>query len=131
MTRITATLSVLSDKVRPDQITSILSFTPDHTVLKGSDRNPPRPVPKAFGWYVTSVQSGEGTVDETLSFLLKRLDKLYLGIRNISDIDPSIQITFHVSVTPYSDGVSLYFREETINGVSRFGGSLDIEFFET
>jgi len=131
MSRITATLSVLSDKVRPDQITSILSFTPDHSVLKGADRNPPRPVPKAFGWYVTLAQQDDSTVDEVLSLLLKRLGALYSRVQKLYETDPDVQIKFHVSVAPYSESVSLYFRAETINGVSKFGGSLDIEFFDT
>jgi Domain of unknown function (DUF4279) len=130
MSRITATLSVLSDKIQPDQITSILSFTPDHFVLKGSDRIPPRPVPRVFGWYVTSTQQSESTVDEVLSVLLRRLGTLYNRIQKLSDTDPDVQVKFLVSVAPYSEKVSLYFQAETISDVSKFGGSLDIEFFE-
>ncbi len=130
MSRITAMLSVLSDRIRPDRITSILSFTPDHSVLKGDDRNPPRSVPKAYGWYVTSKSEDDSTADEVLSFLLKRLGVVYSRIPNLLEDDPDIRVIFHVAIAPYSENVPLYFCAETVNGVSKFGGSLDIGFFD-
>jgi len=119
-----------SDQVHPDQITAILSFTPDHTVLKGADRDPPRPVPKSFGWYVTSMQQGGGTVDGVLSLLLKRPGLLYGKLQSLYEADPDVRVEFHVSVVPPAEKISLYFRPETINGLSKFGGSLDLEFFD-
>lgn len=130
MSRITATLSVLSEQIRPDQMTSILSFTPDHSVLKGIERNPPRPLPKAFGWYVASTQIANSTVDDVLSSLLKRLGTLHRRIRRLYEIDPDLEVRFQISIAPYSEDIVLHFRAKTVSGLSRFGGSLDIEFFE-
>lgn len=130
MSRLTVTFSVLSGRIRPDQITSILSFTPDHSVLKGNYRNPPRSVPKAYGWYVTCKSRDDSTADEVLAFLLKRLGDVYSRIPRLLEIDPDIRVIFHVAIAPYSENVPLYFRAETVTGVSRFGSSLDIEFFD-
>jgi hypothetical protein len=130
MSRITATLSVVSDRIRPDQITSLLSFTPDHSVLKGDDRTPPRSVPKSYGWYVTSRSEVDATADGVLSSLLKRVGAVYDRIASLLEEDPDIRVTFHVAIVPYSENVSLYFRAETITCVSKFGGALDIEFFD-
>jgi hypothetical protein len=130
MSRLTVTLSVLSDRIRPDEITSILSFTPDHCVLKGDHRNPPRSVPKAYGWYVTSKARDDSTADEVLTFLLKRLGDVYSRIPTLLEADPDIRVIFHVAIAPYSENVSLYFRAETVTDVSKFGSSLDIEFFD-
>jgi len=130
MTRITATLSVLSDRVRPDQTTVILGLAPDHSVLKGSDRTPPRAMPELYGWYVTIVSSDDSTVDEVLSALLERLDTLHERIPKLREADPHLQVRFQVAVTPYSTDVSLYVDADTVASVARFGASLDIEFFD-
>lgn len=121
MSRIIATFSVLSGKLHPDQTTSILSFVPDHSVLNGTDRNPPRPVPEAFGWYVTVAPVGGGTVDDALSLLLARLRPIHTQFPKLCESDPDVQVKFHVSVTPYSEDVSLYFRAASITAVAKFG----------
>jgi hypothetical protein len=87
-------------------------------------------VPKAYGWYVTCKSEDDDTADGVLSSLLKRLGLVYSGIASLLEDDPDIRVIFHVAIVPYSENVSLYFRSETINGVSKFGGILDIEFFD-
>jgi hypothetical protein len=87
-------------------------------------------VPKAYGWYVTCKSRDDSTADEVLAFLLKRLGDVYSRIPRLLEIDPDIRVIFHVAIAPYSENVPLYFRAETVTGVSRFGGSLDIEFFD-
>jgi hypothetical protein len=129
MSRITATLSVLSSRIHPDRITSLLCFTPDRSVLKGEDRNPPRSVPKAYGWYVTSKSEDDDTAGGVLTVLLKRLGKVHHRIASLSECDPDVRVAFHAAIAPYSENVSLFLSAETISGVSKFGGSLDIEFF--
>jgi hypothetical protein len=86
-------------------------------------------VPKAYGWYVTS-RSEDDTADGALSSLLKRVGAVYGRIASLLERDPDIRVIFHVAIVPYSNNVPLYFHAETINGVSKFGGTLDIEFFD-
>ncbi len=129
MNRVSATISLLSEKIRPEQMTVTLSFSPDSTVLKGADHSPPRATPARQGWYVSSTQANARGVDEVLSRLLERLGKLHAELAKLRQIDPDLEVRFNIAVVPYSTTFPLYFRSETISGVSRFSGSLDVEFF--
>ena len=130
MIRITATLSVLSDRVNPDQMTHVLTVTPDNTVLKGIDRVPPRTVPASYGWYITCVREGDPTANDTISELLDRLDSVHLDLDKLRMIDPNLRVVINVSVLGYSKDVNLFFPFDTISRIVKHGGCFDIEFFE-
>jgi hypothetical protein len=129
MNRVSAMISLLSESVPAEQMTVMLSFSPDSTVLKGLDRSPPRPTPARHGWYVSSSQANARGVDEVLSCLLGRLGELHAQLAKLRQIDPDLEVRFNIAVVPYCATFPLYFRPETVVAVSRFGGSLDIEFF--
>jgi hypothetical protein len=129
MSCITATFSILSDNVLPDDITTLLSFTPDDTVLKGSYRNPPRPVPGLFGWHVTCVLEGEPTVDEALSTLLERLEPLATNLSKLRAIDPGVQVQFNLAIRALPQETPLLFPKEIIGAVAGLQADLDIDFF--
>jgi len=90
MNRVSATMSLLSEKIPAEQMTAALSFSPDSTVLKGSDRSPSRPAPARHGWYVTSSQANARGVDEVLSSLLERLGELHAELAKLRQIDPAV-----------------------------------------
>jgi len=130
MNRVTATFSILSKMIHPDRISELLLLSPDNSVLRGVDRNPPRSHPNAFGWYVYCVETNKVNVSETLSILLDRIEVSADKIYNIRNVDPDIEIKFSLSVAPFSADVSLYIENEIIKKISRLGGDLDIEFFD-
>ena len=128
MTRVTATFSVQSDRIKPDQITTGLAFVPDHTVMKGADRVPPRPVPKSYGWYVMSSLHDGNTVDEVISDLLNRLGNLHDQLNALRNTHPNIKAEFRVAVGSRPEKVTLYLAADTVGRLAKFGASLDIDF---
>ena len=128
MTRVTATFSIQSDRIKPDQITKDLTYFPDHTVMKGAGRIPPRPVPRSYGWYVTSSLRDDSTVNEVLSDLLNRLGDLYNQLNKLRDAHPNIMVEFRVAVGSRPEKVTLYLAADTVGRLAKFGASLDIDF---
>ena len=58
MIRASATLSIWSETLRPDDISDIIDVVPDDTVVKGSEQDPPRGRPPKHGWHVFCDKRG-------------------------------------------------------------------------
>lgn len=128
MAHVQATFSVWSSALKPDEISQILAFVPDHAVLKGADRIPPRGSPLAYGWHINCCDTDEVLIENTVIKLLDRISPLLSNIKMLHQKDSKISLRFVVIVTPYSKELSLYFSEETINRISNFNASIDIIF---
>jgi hypothetical protein len=62
--------------------------------------------------------------------LLDKVGNSGVEIKKLREIDERVRVGFRLTVTPFSDEVSLYFGEATMRRVSEFNGDFDIEFFE-
>ena len=130
MNRVTATLSIWSEDLRPEKITEVLAFQPDSTVLKGAERTPPRPRPTAFGWHIRCSKTNVDFPDVVLRELLKKVSIIAKRLPTLKTLDPSMIVNFYLSVAPKSTDIPLLIDKRNIQTIAKFGGSLDIEFFD-
>jgi hypothetical protein len=130
MNRVSATLSIWSQDLRPEKISQILSFQADRSVLKGTERTPPRPRPTAFGWHVNCSKKNVDMPDDVIGLLLDRVSGITNKVAKLKDLDPGIRVIFHVSIAPKTANLPLLIDKEKIEAIAEFGGDLDIEFFD-
>ncbi|HVB17321.1 MAG TPA: DUF4279 domain-containing protein [Stellaceae bacterium] len=130
MNRVSATFSIWSKQLTPNQISEILQFQPDRTVLRGIDRTPPRPRPEAFGWHVTCSQINVDLPATVISNLLERVSPIYAKIRNLRKRDGEIELNFYLHVAPKSTEIPLWIDKKILHQIGKLEGNLDIEFFD-
>jgi RHS repeat-associated protein len=125
MSRISATLSIWSEKLDPEKISGILNFEPDRKVNKGIDRVPPRPRPTAYGWHVTCAKDDEVLAEEVFKLLFKRIESIRTAFPKLPLADPAVEVNFFLHVAPKSADVSLFMSRHVIEFISSMAGTLD------
>ena len=130
MNRVSATLSVWCEKLRPERIAQILNVNPDRVVIKGSERTPPRPRPTAFGWHLTVVETDQPLAGKVLKSLIDRASISENRFHELRIEDSTTTINFSIHIAPRSTDISLFFDRGAIEFISSVGGCLDIEFFD-
>jgi len=85
--------------VAPDKITSILDFVPDHTVDKGCNFIPPRPVPKLFGWYVKCYDDYIFDVETVQKYIFNKIEPIGRHLAALRLIDSDLKILFRLVIT--------------------------------
>ena len=130
MSRIRVSLSIRTERLLPSEITGLLRVEPDSVVLRGPDRTPPKARPLRHGWFLEIVEDGSRDPVGLLERLLGRVGVLAPLLDQARDRDASMQITFHVAVTPWVFGLPFFFPEAVMKQIAEFGASLDLDFFE-
>jgi len=130
MNRVSATFSIWSKALEPNKISEILQFQPDRTVLRGFDRNPPRPRPIAFGWHVTCSQTNVDLPSTVMLRLLERISPILVKAKNLKKRDSEIEFNFYLNVAPKSTEIPLWIDKRIIHQIGKLEGNLDIEFFD-
>lgn len=131
MARVTVTFSLWSKTLRPERMTEILSAAPDRSVERGLDRDPPRPVPDAYGWHVTSREIGQPLVENTLVNLLDRISTFSDDLVQLRNVDANLDVRISITIAPYEENMSLFLSYTTVEQIGKLGASLDIEFFDS
>lgn len=129
MVNITATFSIWSKLIRPDRISKLLSVEPDRAVLRGAERDPPRPVPEAYGWHLSCRDQDELLIENTLVKLLARVRGLQDRLPDLFALDADLYTSVTLSISPYQNNLSLLLSSTTIEDLAKIKSSLDIDFF--
>ena len=127
MAKIEATFSLWS-ALPISELTDALKMVPDKTVARGRDRIPPRGLPLENGWHITCCDESEKDAEKTLAKLFRRIEPVLPRIERMRAIDNSAHVKFAILISPYDDGISLFFSERTVKLISSFSGSIDIAF---
>jgi hypothetical protein len=129
MARITATFSIWSKLILPEKISTVLSATPDRTVLRGVDRSPPRKLPDAYGWHLTCRDERTDDVEKTLVGLLDRVSGFDKQLPTLAAMDKDLDLRVSLSITPFEEALSFFFSSNTLDNLARLNSSFDIDFF--
>ncbi|MER9302491.1 DUF4279 domain-containing protein [Mesorhizobium sp. M0293] len=129
MTRITSFLSVTSKTLSPTQMSDFLEMKPDREVVKGSQRTPPRQLPKNHGWNISCRFEEYVDFDVAIRELAVRLGDKIENLARLRHQDSTNQISVKVAIAPDDDHVPMFFSEETLSFLAKIGASLDIEYF--
>jgi hypothetical protein len=128
MTEILCTLSVLSKRLPADRITTCIGVAPDSQVVQGADRVPPRPVPRANGWYL--MQSGnDPELAPIVRNLLARVPSIPDALKRLRDVDPDLEVVMSAAISPMNAKVALFLDADLVAKLARMGAATDIEFF--
>jgi len=119
-----------------DEITSLVGFSPDKTLLKGSK------IKLANGkelnnrvmqnaWFIESYSNNpEGLIQEQFEYHMKSiLDRLTPHLHAVKQLNKEYHLEF--SVNGYVDGsnIGLNLKPEYLRVISDFGASLDIDIY--
>jgi hypothetical protein len=74
---------ISSEVVSADEITAALDLAPDRTMVRGSRRMTPKPVPAAHSWDL--VCELHGRIDEQASEVLSRIEPVAGAVRRLVD----------------------------------------------
>ena len=130
MSRIIATFAIRTAFLKPEVITKLLSYAPDSIVIKGLARVPPRTMPPLHGWVVRDMLESGSDPGGALSTLFQRVSPLLSRVHLVRAADPTTDIWFSVTLTPYRPEIPFDFSPELLRGITLFGADFDIEFFE-
>lgn len=129
MNRISVNLRIASLVLPPSEMTRLLGAPPDHSVIRGADRQPSTPLPKRHSWSLFSSKEGDPLAEEMLLEVVERAEIVLPRMGDLRAADPDVTIDFHIALACTTIPV-LNFKPVTISKLNRFGGSLDIDFFE-
>ncbi|MBE7201767.1 MAG: DUF4279 domain-containing protein [Parafilimonas terrae] len=138
MIRTFATLSIWSETLWPDDVSTILDFAPDNKVIKGSERHPPVGTPGAHGWHVSCDKRGaDVTADEVLEELAARVKPLLPKMPDLRARDAGLDVRFVVRFGPADYSVPLpkeqnlwiFIEKEVVAMIAAFGATFDFEVF--
>ena len=130
MTSIRCSFCVFSTILLPDRITQLLGVRPDHTVMAGKTRTPPRLTPKANGWYLECKATNTRDAEALLQELVNRALPTKPGLAELRRQDRSARVACSMAITPFSHDVPLFFSAGLVKQISELGASFDIDFFE-
>ena len=123
--------AVRTRDLRSEQVSDILGRQPDASVLKGSDRTPPRLRPPNHGWFLEKIEADSADPVGLLEGLLDRARDLVPRLDDLRAVDPTTKVTVSICVTPFSARMPFFFSAEVVRALGELGASLDIEFFES
>jgi len=129
MNRISVNFRIASLVLSPLEMTRILEASPDHSVIKGADRQPSTLFPKKHSWSIFLSQEGDPLAEELLLETLEKAEAVLPRMENLRAADPDVTVDFHVALACTTMPV-LNLNPATLLRITRLGGSLDIDFFE-
>ena len=131
MSKLLLSLAVRTSELNAAQVTEVLGCAPDHSVVKGSSRTSPTPLPPDHGWFLDRDEHDGYDPVTLLEELLDRASGLPSKLRALRLLDPSTEVTVHISITPFSASIPFYFPLEAIKALSALEANLDLDFFES
>lgn len=128
MTVIDASFSIWSKTISPDAISEIVGVQADKTALRGAERVPPRGVPVAHGWHIILRDEGEIYLEDTLSKLMTRVEKVKDMFARLRQEDPESIFRIAAILSPSPSRFSLYLSQNILKRMTDTEASLDIVF---
>lgn len=123
----TYTLSIWSPRLRPDEISAALGLAPDRSVLKGTDRIPPRHFPIAHGWHLTFEGDHDDRLEECLLQLIDRALPIKAKLDQLRIDEPDVACIITINLSRARTDLSLELSSDTIKTLSSLNASLFID----
>ena len=131
MPRVFVGFSIRTTSVTPEMVTTLLGFQPDSVGIKGPDRNPPRATPCQHHWSLQRIEEASFDVGGLFSELIERVRPLASKMPALRAIDATTEVDFYIGINPFSNRIPLFFAPDILSEIAKFGGSFDIDFFES
>ena len=128
MARILSTFSIWSETLSPEQVTAALLLEPDRMVARGSDRSPPRTVPKGAGWHVSGAAVNGLLIVHALQGLLSRVSVFEDRLVELRTREAGLNVRFQLILIPFSKDYSFQIEPSVIQKMAQMGGSLNIDW---